>query len=214
MKEMKLLRYVLAMMFICMLSGMAKANDFRLTIPDAGGDNPSFNTTSITSTPVDVTFAACVTGEVGPGANLTYDGCASFLNSTGSAITSLELVFPNVPTLGGQTVNCALDGGTGDATPSGGIDFFQDASCSLVGATLVDGTLVGGDYILDFSDGTIADGAFFNIAEQGVAPGDFPPGTLTATPEPGSIWLLSTGVLLLGGFFYYKRRNGFGAIGL
>lgn len=34
----------------------------------------------------------------------------------------------------------------------------------------------------------------------------------TVTPEPGSIWLLSTGALVLGAFFYYKRHNGFGEI--
>jgi hypothetical protein len=35
-----------------------------------------------------------------------------------------------------------------------------------------------------------------------------------ATPEPSSIWLMSTGVLMLGGFFFYKRRNVFGEMHL
>ena len=30
------------------------------------------------------------------------------------------------------------------------------------------------------------------------------------TPEPDSIWLMSTGALMLGAAYYYKRRNGFG----
>ena len=32
------------------------------------------------------------------------------------------------------------------------------------------------------------------------------------TPEPDSIWLMATGALMLCGAFYYKRRNGFGAM--
>jgi hypothetical protein len=34
------------------------------------------------------------------------------------------------------------------------------------------------------------------------------------TPEPSSIWLMSTGVLMLGGFFLYKRGNAFGEMNL
>jgi hypothetical protein len=32
------------------------------------------------------------------------------------------------------------------------------------------------------------------------------------TPEPNSIWLMGTGVLLLGAIFYYKRNHDFGEI--
>lgn len=35
-----------------------------------------------------------------------------------------------------------------------------------------------------------------------------PPGGVT--PEPNSIWLMGTGILMLGAFFYYKRNHGFG----
>jgi len=38
------------------------------------------------------------------------------------------------------------------------------------------------------------------------------PAAGSVTPEPSSIWLLSTGALMLGAFFYYKRHNGFGEI--
>jgi hypothetical protein len=78
---------------------------------------------------------------------------------------------------------------------------------------------VGNNFVLDYSDGTIPQGfpnGIFTIAESGVDPADFPTGTLTVnvTPEPSSIWMLSTGALMLGTFLYSKRRKGLGWMGL
>jgi hypothetical protein len=77
--------------------------------------------------------------------------------------------------------------------------------------------LVNGFFVLDYTDGSIPVGfpnGVFTIAESGIPVDDFPIGTLTVSPEPSSIWLLSTGALLLGVFFYSKRRNGIGSMGL
>lgn len=197
---MKLLRCLPLIATVCMLSGIAKADpvDFHLVVVDPP---TGFNTTPITTLtpPAVISFSNCVAGEI-PGTVDPYEGCASFENSTSSALTNLELIFPNNGVLNSQTASCSPDPGTVSGTS---VDFFQSFTCGLV----------GGNYVLDFSDGSIPVGALFTIAENGVPADCFPDGTLTTTPEPSSIWLLSTGVLLLG-FFFYKRRNGFGEIGL
>jgi hypothetical protein len=200
---MKLLRCLPLIAAVCLLSGIAKADpvDFHMVVvdPPAG----SFSTTPITTLtpPPIISFSNCVAGEI-PGTVDPYEGCASFENSTSSALTNLQLLFPDTSALNSQTANCSPDPGTVSGTS---VDFFQDFSCSIV----------NGNYVLDFTDGSIPVGALFTIAENGVAPDCFPDGTLNTnvTPEPSSIWLLSTGVLLLG-FFFYKHRTGFGEIGL
>ena len=196
---MKLFRCLFALLLVCALSGMAKADsiDYHMVIvdPPAG-----FVTTPITSlTPATpIGFSACVPGQI-PGVTDTYQGCASFENSTSSAITSIEMVFPDTPALDSQTPNCSPD-------PSTSVNDFSSFSC----------TLTDGNYILDFTDGSIPVGGLFTVAEDGVDPSLFPDGTLAVgeAPEPSSIWLLSTGTLLLGAFFYSRRRNGLGSMGL
>jgi hypothetical protein len=201
---MKLFRYLFAIMLTCALSAMAKADtaDFHMVIVDP--PQGSFSTTPITSLtpPPIISFSNCAPGQI-PGTVDPYEGCASFENSTSSALTSLQLEFPDTDILNSQTPNCSPDPGV---VSGASVDFFKTFSCSIV----------NGNYILDFSNGNIPVGALFTIAENGVAADCFPDGTLTSTstPEPSSIWLLSTGALLLGGFFYTKRRNGFGATGL
>jgi len=201
---MKFLRCLFALMLVSALSGMAKADpvDFHLVVVDP--TVISFPTTIINAldpTP-PVTFLPCVDGQI-PGVSETYEGCASFINSTTGPITSLELVFPNNNALGSQASDCDLD-------PSTAVNDFQSVTCPAPGDT----------YVLDFTDpttpGGIPIGATFTVAEEGVNPADFPVGTLTTnvTPEPSSIWLMSTGALLLSAFFYSRRRNGFGSIGL
>jgi len=197
---MKLLRCLPLIAAVCMVSGIAKADpvDFHMVIVDPP---QGFNTTPITSLspPTVVSFLPCVAGEI-PGTVDPYQGCASFENSTSSALTNLELIFPNNGVLNSQTANCTGDPGT---ISGASVNFFQEASCNIV----------GDNYVLAFFDGSIPVGDLFTIAEDGVPADCFPDGTLTSTPEPSSIWLLSTGVLLLG-FFFYRRRTGFGGIGL
>jgi hypothetical protein len=196
---MKFLRCLFALMLVCALSGMAKADpiDFHMVVVDPP---TGFDTTPINSLtpPTTIGFSDCVPGQI-PGVADPYEGCASFENSTSSAITSLLLVFPDTSDLDSQTANCGLD-------PNTSVNDFASVTCSLT----------NGNYILNFTDGSIGVGGLFTVAEDGVDPSDFPDGTLTAAsaPEPSSIWLMSTGALLLGAFFYSKRRNGFGSMGL
>jgi len=202
---MKLLRCFFALTLVCALTGMAKADpiDFHMVVVDPPAPPPGgFYTTPITSvaTPTVVSFTACVAGQI-PNVVDPYEGCDSFENSTTSAITSLLLEFPDSSALHSQSSSCSLDPGLDYA-----VNYFQSFSC----------TLVGGNYILDFTNGSIPVGDLFTIAEDGVSPGRFPDGTLTATeaPEPSSILLLSTGALMLGAFFYSRRRNRQASIGL
>jgi hypothetical protein len=198
--QMKLLRCFFALTLVCAMSGLAKADpvDFHMVVvdPPAAG----FITTPITSLtpPPVVSFSACVPGQI-PGTVDPYEGCASFENSTSSPLTFLQLEFPNTSALNSQTANCSLDPGNATA-----VNFFQTVSCALV----------NGNYILDFSNGSIPVGDLFTIAENGVAPDCFPDGTLTSTPEPSSIWLMATGALMLGSFFYSRHRKGLAAMGL
>jgi hypothetical protein len=68
---------------------------------------------------------------------------------------------------------------------------------------------VNGDWTLTFGGGSIAAGEYFVIAEDGVPdPTTFPTtNAIGVTPEPNSFWLLSTGVLSLGFFGAYRRRE-------
>jgi hypothetical protein len=199
MSEMKYLRCLFALMLVCALSGMAKADpvDFHMVVVDP----PGFDVTDLTTTSATVGFSACDPGQLPTGITGTYVGCDTFENLTGATITSLQLVFPDVGALVGQAANCTPDG-------TSTLNFFANASCSLV----------NGEFILNYYGGSGIPVGFpngvFTIAESGVDPSDFPDGTLTVTPEPSSIWLLSTGALLLGAFFYSRRRNGLGSMGL
>jgi hypothetical protein len=195
--EMKLLRYLFALTLVCALSGMAKADpiDFHMVVVDAG---TPLNTIYLVppASPVDFSFGPC-SSSYGP----NEDGCAYFVNSMGYGLTSLQLEFPDAGSpAAGQTPNCS---------PSGtGLDFFAASSCSIS----------GNNFIINFSDGLIPNGTAFIIAEDGVptCDGSDPwTGTLSANaPEPSSMWLMSTGVLMLGAFFYAKRRNGLGSTDL
>ncbi len=198
---MKLLRLLFAVTLACTLGGMAKADpvDFHMVVVDPP---TGFNTTPITSlsSPTPITFSACVPGEI-PGTIDPYEGCASFENSTSGPLTNLLLEFPNTSALHSQSASCTPDPGV---IGSSSVDFFQSYSCSLV----------NGNYILDFTNGNIPVGTLFTIAENGVCASDFPTGTLSSAPEPGSLWLMSTGTLVLAGFFYSKHRNGAGFLGI
>jgi hypothetical protein len=199
--EMKLLRCLFALTLVCALSGIAKADpfDFHMVVVDPPTpDNPTFTVTDIQTSPVTVSFTntCAIDGSGLP----TYDGCAAFINGTGAPLTTLELVMPNSGLSAGQTPNCTQ--------PSGiGTDFFSSGSCPTPGP--------GQNYVIDFTDGSIPINTYFVIAETGVPTDDTPwTGTLSTTPEPSSMWLMSTGAVMLGAFLYSRRRNGLGWMGL
>ncbi|MCU1223217.1 MAG: sorting protein [Edaphobacter sp.] len=185
---MRMLRCLVAVALVCGLAGVAKADqmDFHMVVLDP------FATTPIFTTPFQFTFEPCVAGQLPTNVNGSYMGCFSGVNRTGNDWAGMELSFTNTAALGSQPAGCALDGST---------DFYQSATCSL--------TPDGSEYFLDFTIGSIPNNGSFVIAEDGVDPSDFPMVSATiirtVTPEPGSIWLMSTGILMVG-FFFAKRR--------
>jgi hypothetical protein len=173
---MRMLHYLLPIALLCGLSGVAKAEDFQMVVIDPTGG------TLITSTAFVFGFDPCAPGEV-PGDG--YQGCFAARNGTGELITSIQFSIPLIP---GQVAGCvAFDGH---------LDLFPIVTCDTGPA----------GYLLTFSGGKIQAGDFFLVAEAGVAADAFPDvSAVINAPEPGSLWLLSTGILSLG-FFFVRRQ--------
>lgn len=185
---MRMLRYLLAIIFVCGIAGIAKGDDFRMVVLDPPPD--SFPTYPIFDSPFTITFAPCAIGQLPTGTLGTYDGCFSGVNRSGQDWTSLTLSFSNNTALADAApANCSPDGG--------GLDIFPEpgpGNCDLH---------ENQQYILIFSGGLLTNNENFVIAEQGVNPTEFPEvsasfTTASAVPEPESVWLLSTGIALAG----------------
>jgi hypothetical protein len=188
---MKILRCLVVIALVCGCMGVAKADpvDFHIKVLDpAPPPDPSYTIFLISSTSFSVSFTDCVAGEL-PG-GMTADGCFAGRNISGLNWDNLQLSFPDGGVLTGQPASCAL-------APSDNI--FSSTDCPADPAN--------GSYDLGFADGVIANGDYFFITEDGVVPAsDFPTGSATVlTPEPGSIVLLSTGVLLFGCLIFGER---------
>ena len=181
---------LIALVFGC--TGLAKADpvDFHMRVLDPPPpSDPSYPLFLITSTSFNVSFTPCIAGEL-PGAN-TADGCFAGRNVSGLDWNNLQLSFPAGGALTGQAANCAA--GVSD-------DIFSSTDCPALPDS--DGT-----FDLGFADGVIANGSYFFITEVGVVPAtDFPTGQASVlTPEPKSVVLLSTGILLFGWLLYGER---------
>ncbi len=181
---MKILRYLLAMAAVAMMSGVAKADDFQMVVID-----PGYTVNVITDPSFTFSLSPCVApGQVPIGS--PYEGCFTGQNETGEALTSLLINIPAI--VDDQSVGCALNGG--------GLDYFSNVTC----------TTGSNGYTLDFTGGSIAIGDVFTIAEAGADPADFPDNINAvggAAPEPNSFLLMSTGVLSIGLFGAYRRRQ-------
>ncbi|MGA1981862.1 MAG: PEP-CTERM sorting domain-containing protein [Acidobacteriaceae bacterium] len=194
---MRMLSRLLAIALVFGFSSMAKAGpppppaggNFQVVVVDPPPTPPSY-AVPITSSSFSFSFTfPCATGQDPSG--FTASGCWTGYNDTGEPITSLQMTFPDTPGLNGEPASCPASGTS--------LDIFQVTTCNLVGS----------NYVLDFSDGSIsADDGVFSILEAGAAPSDIGQvaGTLN-TPEPSSIWLLSTGALSIGLFGAYRRRH-------
>jgi hypothetical protein len=181
---MKLLRCLFALMFVCAMSGMARADDFKLGVQDAPPTSIDY-----TGSPLTVSFSSC--GFKAP----KDEGCVTIANDTGKTLTSLLLdIVANEATI--------LDGGGGCLTTNPGV---KCAYTEIDNDTVYQFIFTGLD-IPPASQWCNTD--TFTIVEKGIDPKDFPDATVSSvTPEPASLLLLATGAFLIAGFVYRRRME-------
>ncbi len=200
------MKYIFSVLFalavFCGASSYAHADNFHATVLD-----PSCNSTTMptecgigftdlgTSIPVALSAAQCGSGAIQPPitglpADTTTYGCFLGSNDTGSTITSITLHFASILDVTG--CDTTLEGlNHGPA--------FANNSCAV--------DPMGG-FDLSFSGGPgVPDGNDFVILEEGVNPADFTgAAVISDTPEPDSLLLLSTGMLMMGLYFAGRQR--------
>ncbi len=200
-----LLRVLCAVALFCGLATQAHGVDFHVQVldPNICISNPSVCVIFNASDPINLSLNAFTCQFAGvPNLPSGSDyGCAVLFNFTipPETITSLNLTFSG---LGDLTFQC-------DTTGIGNVgSIFAQSSCGALG---------GGTDTFSFYDGEFP---FFTeaiIYESGVSPDLFQDGFATvnqppfvATPEPDSLLLLSTGVMMMSvGMYLNKRRPAF-----
>ncbi len=189
---MKLFRVIFAIAVFCGFSGMANASaiDFKMNVLDP----PTYASAVVIHTlPFTISFSPCGAGEL-PG-GLTASGCFAGVNDTGQAWSNLLFIFANNPGLGGQPT-CG--------NPGLSYSIFSTASCSL--------TPDGSTYLLSFTNGIINVGDTFFVTEDGPAPDAFGIGLATVVPEPNTLLLMSSGVMMFGLLMAAGRRRSLPAV--
>jgi hypothetical protein len=203
------MKYLLRVLFIlalfCGLSSVARADtlDFH-----SGAVDPACNG-SLTecglglsdigqSFPVALSQAQCTSSFISPpltglpDPTVTPYGCFLGINTSGESITSITLHFSSIN---------GVTGCDTDLLPGAPSQIFTNNTCNPDTGPL-------GGFDLSFSGGSgVPDGHIFVILEEGVDPGDFTGTAVVAsTPEPDSLLLLSTGMMMMGLYMAGRTR--------
>lgn len=194
------MKYLLRVLFIlalfCGFTGHARAQGFHATVLDPSGYScltPNNNCSIFDGSPfpISLSSAECTFLSLPDGPN---DGCFLGINATKQTITSLSIIFSDAAELGTLTCDDA------DNPPGLPATIFTNPTCSPTGPP----------YTLFFSGGGLGPDGDFIIFEDGAPPGELGIGTGvvgTATPEPDSLLLLSTGVMMMAGGLYLTKRQ-------
>jgi hypothetical protein len=189
-----LLRVVFVLALFCGFASHAHASgvDFTVQVLDPANvciTNPAECFVADTTAPFGVTFNSATCGLANPPISVpSPSGCLIVFNATFQTFTSLDLTFGG---LGDLTFDCP----TSDPH-----SIFSSATC----------TSNGGIDEFSFSGGDgLPPAQVMFIVENGVDPGLFEgTGMVGTTPEPESLLLLSTGmVMMTAGLFVNKRRS-------
>jgi hypothetical protein len=189
-----LFRVLFILALFCGFTGHARA-DFHATVLDPTGDSclTTDNNCTIYDTStfsVQLSTAECTFLNL---PNAPTDGCFLGVNGTNETVTSLTLIFANAESLGNLTCD------NSDNPPGLPPTVFTNPTCSQTGPP----------YSLFFSGGGLAPGGDFIIFEDGADPSELGTGqgSVTITPEPDSLLLLSTGVTMMTAGLYLTKRN-------
>lgn len=225
---MRILRYLLASVLVAGLSGVAKADDFQMVVIDPTVPvnliQPIFSDNFALSFPTSGPAAGCKSSQL-PGISdpQDYSACFTGINLTGAPLTSLRIEFavfdfggvpdtPSCPTPSTSefpNISCGLT--------NGGQDYLLQFS----GGDIPTATLANTFCYFSSSNGLDCDSAAIFTIAIGIPGVTLTPqeinqdfntsisaqANVVTTPEPNSFWLMSTGVLSVGLFGAFRRRQ-------
>jgi hypothetical protein len=204
------MKYLLRVLFVfaltCGFASHARAVDFHAQVLDpVCSITPDATCTLLpgdpgTSFPITLNALTCTDqGVTGLPTDGTPFGCFAGFNQTGFVLTSIDVSFDGALLAG---VGCDTTLPEGIAGPTGGGPAFSLSSCTPPSPG-------DPDFSLSFTGGSIGRTRTFILIETGINPADFVGTGVVgaATPEPESLALLSTGVMMMMAGLYLKQSR-------